>query len=96
MKTESFGSRLRALRLERNMTVAYFADQIQVPKSTYAEWESGRQIQGEPYVRIAEVCKISLHELFTGEKPELNQLIRNFDLIDSQFRDFRNKLLSFL
>lgn len=96
MKTDSFGSRLKNLRLKRNMTVVDFAEQIAVPGSTYAEWEAGRQIQGEPYLRIAKACQISLHELFTGGKPQANQLAEKFELIEGQFRDLKIQLLSFL
>lgn len=56
------------------------AQKIEVPVSTYRDWEYGRAIQGAPYVKIANVFGISLFELLTGEKPKFQNV---FDLIEN-------------
>jgi transcriptional regulator with XRE-family HTH domain len=44
---------------------------IGVPETTYREWEYGRAIRGEPYLKIARAFGISVEELFvTDEEPE--------------------------
>jgi len=62
------GTRLKRFRKQRNLTVAEIARRIPVSESTYRDWENGRAIKGEPYVRLARVFDVSLNELF-GESP---------------------------
>lgn len=61
--------RLKRIREKRGITPLQMAKAIGVPVSTYREWEYGRAIRGEPYLRIAEVLNVSLYELFTGLTP---------------------------
>ena len=48
------------------------ARRIGVPESTYREWEYGRKIRGEPYVKIAKAFGITLSELFGEQVRDLN------------------------
>jgi len=66
--TESINNRIKRLREAKGFTAIEMAKAIGVPASTYREWEYGRAIRGEPYIKIAEILNISLYELLTGKK----------------------------
>jgi transcriptional regulator with XRE-family HTH domain len=59
-----FGSRLNRFRKQRSLTVAEVARRIHVSESTYGDWQNGRAIKGEPYIKLAGVFEISLNDLF--------------------------------
>lgn len=65
---ELFYQRLRRLRQQRGMTAKEVAEQIGVSPTTYREWEYGRSILGEPYLKLAKVFGVSVHELLSGLK----------------------------
>lgn len=65
----SINQRIKFLRQARGLTAVEMAKAIGIPASTYREWEYGRAIRGEPYLKIASVLNISLYELFTGNPP---------------------------
>lgn len=71
---EFFNKRLQKLRKERGLSVRTMAKKLKVPESTYREWEYGRAIRGEPYVKIAEVLEVSLQELF-GQVPSNKNIL---------------------
>lgn len=64
---ESLGKRLMRLRTNKNLSQAELARLIGVSSSTYREWELGRDIQGEPYMKLSEILEVSLTELLTGK-----------------------------
>jgi transcriptional regulator with XRE-family HTH domain len=45
---ESLGKRLKRLRTEKNLSVKDVAEALEVPVTTYREWENERKIVGEP------------------------------------------------
>lgn len=57
--------RLRELRRNKKLSLARVAQAIEVPVSTYRDWEYGKAIRGEPYERLAELFEISIHELLS-------------------------------
>lgn len=66
-----FGKRLLRLRLQKDLSISEVAKRMEISPSTYREWEQGRQIKGEPYEKLARLFGVSLSELLTGKKPEL-------------------------
>jgi hypothetical protein len=71
------------------------ARRIRVPETTYREWEYGRTIRGEPYVRIAETLGVSVHELLTGKRSGHREILRNLDGAEARLRRLRIQLQSF-
>lgn len=63
---EPMGKRLRRLREGKNLSISEVSRMTKIPISTYREWEYGREIKGEPYLKLAEVFGVTLHELITG------------------------------
>jgi transcriptional regulator with XRE-family HTH domain len=92
--TEKMGERLKKLRKSRGLTISEVSQKTGISASTYKEWESGRQIRGEPYRKLAEVFEVSLHELLTGEKPKLNQLVEIIDQTEHLLRTLKKELFS--
>lgn len=69
MSTEKINNRIKRLREERKLTVKELSSKIGIPDTTYREWEYGRAITGEPYVKLAKELQVSLSLLLTGEEP---------------------------
>jgi len=68
------------------------ARRVGVPETTYREWEVGRAIQGEPYVRMSEALGVSLSELLTGERPDRAKLLAEIELMEEGLKQLKNKL----
>lgn len=84
LKKESheLGIRIKRLRLKQNLSAEEAARQIGVSSSTYRDWESGRPIKGEPYLRICTVLKCSLLDLFglsTGREMAISNEVRKIE-----------------
>jgi len=59
-----FNERLKKLRQDRGISPKVMAEKLEVSVSTYRDWEYGRKITGEPYVKISQVLNVGLNELF--------------------------------
>lgn len=60
----TFGKTLKRIRSDQGLSLSETARRIGVSKSTYHDWEEGRRVLGEPYVKIAEALNTSINELF--------------------------------
>jgi transcriptional regulator with XRE-family HTH domain len=91
-----FSKRLIAFRKNRRLTISEVAERIEVPLTTYREWEYGRAIRGEPYVRLAEVFGVTLYELLTGENPtsQSKDILKLLNEIENQQKSLRKKVES--
>ena len=94
--SEMIGHRMKKLRAAKRITVKDAAALIGVPLTTYREWENGRAIQGEPYLKIAEVLGVGLLELMTGEIPEPLELIQQCEKINEAAASLKKNLVSYL
>jgi len=90
----AFGERLRKLRTQKGLSQKQVADLIDVPKSTYRDWEYGKQIVGEPYVILAEALGVSLTELLTGQKSFEREILLNIDELEKHIRLIRKAVAS--
>lgn len=93
---ENFAKRITRLRRQRQLTQKDVADALEIPLSTYKEWEYGRRIQGEEiYARLAEVLSVDLRTLLTGEGVEhKDALISKVDSAIANLMDLKKSLLS--
>ena len=83
----TIGSRMKKLRLSQELSLSEVSKMTGIPLSTYREWESGRQIIGEPYVKIARALNVSLYTLLTGEEPKVSQIIEKTKEIKKNCND---------
>lgn len=88
------GERLQNLRLRKNLSLKQVAEMLQVPTSTYRDWEYGKAIQGEPYVKLAEALEVSLFELLTGESPKQRELIDEIEKLENSVKNIRKIVLA--
>lgn len=91
---ERINHRMKRLREEKGLSLKRAAEMTQVAVSTYREWENGREIQGEPYVRIAQVLNVGLYELMTGEKAKLSKILSELIEIEQSCQKLRRSLES--
>lgn len=91
---ETVNQRMKRLRLSAGLSLKQVAARAQIPLTTYREWEYGRAIRGEPYVRIAESLNVSLYFLLTGKKPGSTEIEENLSQMEDICRQLRLQLES--
>lgn len=94
MKTELFHQRLERIRREKKLTAKAMAELIDVPESTYREWEKGRGMKQPPFKKISQVLAISVTELVIGEKPEWHDVLERITAIERTVAELRSDLSS--
>jgi transcriptional regulator with XRE-family HTH domain len=94
MKTELFHQRLERIRQEKKLTAKAMAELIDVPESTYREWEKGRGMKQPPFKKISQVLAISVTELVIGEKPEWQDVLERITEIEVRMTELRAYLSS--
>lgn len=90
-KPNATSERLRLYRKKCGFSVAEVAKKLNVSASTYRDWEYGRQIKGEPYMKLAEIYGVSLMELLAGRNTDKDQIFKDLDEIESLCRKIRMK-----
>ena len=71
------------------------AEKLEVPITTYREWEYGREIKGEPYPKMARILSIGLWELLTGEAPSNKKALEDLNIAIKLLLSLRNEINSF-
>lgn len=79
--------RIKELRSKSNKTVASCARAIGVSSSTFRDWEQGRSISGEPYIKMARLFGISLSELFGIKDGDLSIELKSIEDQLSHLKD---------
>lgn len=99
MKTdqqEPLNKRLERLRRERGLTAKAMAKLIEVPESTYREWEYGRGLKLPPFQLISQVLAISVTELVTGAQPDWQKHLEDLATTEKHLHEMRIKLSSLI
>lgn len=89
---ERIGIRIQKLRVILGLTAKEVSQSIGVAESTYRAWESGRAIQGEPYVALSKILRISVYELLTGVPPDREAIMTPLHLIEAQLCKLKTAL----
>ncbi len=90
---ETFGQRLKRLRLQSGLTISETAEAVGVSPSTYREWEYGRAIRGEPYAKIALTFRVTLSELLLGgEKYSRSKALGLAEALEDSLRKLKAEL----
>ncbi len=92
---ETIGQRIKQKRLDNQISLKELSIKAGIPLSTLREWESGRQIKGEPYEKIARALDVSLIELLTGQKPKHRELLIKVHEIETACKSIKNYLGSY-
>ncbi len=93
MRSERLGDRLRRLRPDSDLSIEEVARRLGISSSTYREWENGRAIRGEPYVKMRDFFQVSLEELMTGKKGDQAKILREIDTIERHVKVLRFEVL---
>ncbi len=99
MKTdqqEPLNKRLERLRKERGLTAKAMARFIEVPESTYREWEYGRGLKLPPFQLISKVLAISVTELVTGGQPDWKKHLEDLAAVEKNLHEMRINLSSLI
>ncbi len=84
----SLGERLRTLRTEKKLSISEVARHVGVSVSTYRDWEYGREIKGEPYLKLATLLNVNLTYLLTGKDSEVFKELEELESIVKNIRLF--------
>ncbi len=93
---ESIGKRLSRLRKRAGLSMKQVSEGIGVPVTTYRDWEYGRAIQGNPYIKLSKVLRVPLYELISGQKPEFLRGYEALEAIQGHLDQLRSELLPLL
>ena len=89
----AIGNRLKKFRKAKGLSVKEVARHVGVAESTYRDWEYGRMIKGEPYLKIAEVLGVSLSSLFDDSIDDVNvHVAKHLDVIQQAVHAIRVRL----
>jgi transcriptional regulator with XRE-family HTH domain len=75
----TISERLKFYRKQKSYSIREVAEKLNISQSTYRSWENGVNISGEPYVKLAEIFEVGLHELITGEVSDSLHLISEIE-----------------
>lgn len=88
----SFGKRLKKLRESVNKSVNDVADFIEVAPSTYREWEQGRAVTGQPYLKLAAVLGVGVYEILGIQDQLKAEISQKLFTVESILREVRSAL----
>lgn len=80
--------RLKQLREKKELSVSDVARRLGVSPSTYRDWEYGREIKGEPYIKICQLFNVSITYLLTGEEPLIEKFLTEMEVIIKKLKCF--------
>ena len=89
---EAFHERLVRMRKARNLRASEIAEAVEVPASTYRDWENGKGLRVPPYQKISQLLNVSLSELITGERTELGEMIQMLEELEEKVREIKVKV----
>ncbi len=89
---EKLGARLKRLRQSKGLSVEQVAKSVGVATSTYREWEYGRAIRGEPYLKIAKAFEVSLWEVLTGSQASELRALSELEKINQHLKELKTEL----
>jgi transcriptional regulator with XRE-family HTH domain len=89
---EAICKKLKKFREGRHLSMREAAKLIGVPETTYREWEYGRAIRGEPYLKIAEAFGVSVEELFSTDKKDEWVLEKDIDRLIFGLLELKSKI----
>lgn len=82
--------KIRQLRLERKMTLKEAAKYLEVPVSTYRDWEYGRRMPADAILKLAEAFDVPMTVFTKREASPGDDLRKAIDLMEEALRIVRN------
>jgi transcriptional regulator with XRE-family HTH domain len=92
LSSVEFGKRLRELRIAAHLTVREIAEAMEISPATYREWERGRAITGQPYLKLAQVLRVSLPGLFGIDHGDKQHLLHLVECAQKALEDLKGSL----
>jgi len=72
------------------------ARSLSIAESSYRDWEYGRSITGEPYLKIANLLDVSLSELFGTKENDVAIQLKDLQItlegLANNIRNIRSRL----
>lgn len=84
--------KIQQLRLERKMTLKETAKLLEVPVSTYRDWEYGRKMPADAILKLAEAFNVPMTIFAKNEASNRADLRKAIDLIEEALRIVRNAI----
>ena len=92
---DAIGKRLTKFRKNKNLTQKEVATLLSVPTTTYRDWEYGRLIQGEPYLKLDEIFGVSLSDILGVDSLQIRRdLINKLRSLKQQVEDIEKNIHS--
>ncbi len=89
----SVAEKMKTRRQKLNIKVRDISQKVGVAESTYRDWENGRSIQGEPYMKIANALNMNILDLLEIEKTSIGKVIADIDAIENHVKNIRQYVI---
>lgn len=93
---EKLSVRLKKLRIRKGFSQVYLAKLINVPVTTYRDWEGGKAITGEPYPFLAQHLDVSISYLITGQQTDVNDILNYIDKVIDDVKNLRKSVIALI
>lgn len=90
------GKLMKKQRLKLDIKVKDIAKEIGVAESSYREWENGRKIQGEPYLKIAEILQIPVAQLLGTAETQITPILACIDELENHVKNIRKNIMKII
>lgn len=90
------GKLMKKRRVKLGLKVKRIAEELGVAESSYREWENGRQIQGEPYLKLAEILQVPLRVLLGGPEEQMTPILISLDELENHVKNIRKNIIQII
>jgi transcriptional regulator with XRE-family HTH domain len=88
---------LKERREELGLKVKDIALELGVAESTYREWENGRKIQGEPYLKLSKALNLPLGALLNIDQSKLlSSLLNEINELEKHVKNIKRNAIQLL
>lgn len=88
---------LKERREELGLKVKEIALELEIAESTYREWENGRRIQGEPYLKLSRALSIPLGTLLgLDQSRSLKNLLNEINELEKHVKNIKLNTIQLL
>ncbi len=82
----NLSQKIRKYRIDKRMTLKETAKRLEIPVSTYRDWEYGRKIPAEVISKLSEVFEIPLSAFMENPSPHKKDLASAIALLEEALK----------
>lgn len=96
ISNSGIGSRIKKRRTELGLTIKSVSDTLGVSESTLRDWENGRKISGEPYMKLAEILQMPVIKLISEHDLKISELEKEINGLKKSVKNIEKLIIPFI